>query len=75
MNIILINTNDVFDEPTLSNPFSNVLVNDYEFNPGKKNSTTNKSWRCKEINISWIQRNVTTLITLIPKKAKRTTNR
>ena len=39
MNIILINTNDVFDEPTLSNPFSNVLVNDYELNPGKKKKT------------------------------------
>ena len=75
MNIILINTNDVFDEPTLSNPFSNVLVNDYELNPEKKNSTTNKLWRCKEINISWIQRNVTTLITLIPNKTKKTTNR
>ena len=36
MNIILINTNDVFDEPTSSNPFSNVLVSDYELNPEKK---------------------------------------
>ena len=31
-----INTNDVFDEPTSSNPFSNVLVSDYELNPEKK---------------------------------------
>ena len=29
-------TDDVFDDPTSSNPFSNVLVTDYEFNPNKK---------------------------------------
>jgi hypothetical protein len=31
-----INTNDIFDEPTSSNPFSNVLVSDYELNPEKR---------------------------------------
>ena len=31
-----IQTNDVFDEPTKSNPFGNVLVTDIEFNPEKK---------------------------------------
>ena len=29
-------TKDVFDEPTTSNPFSNVLITDYEYNPHKK---------------------------------------
>ena len=31
-----INTDDVFDEPTSSNPFSNVLVSDISLNPDKK---------------------------------------
>ncbi len=29
-------TTDVFDKPTSKNPFSNVLMTDYEFNPDKK---------------------------------------
>ena len=31
-----IDTDDVFDSPTSSNPFSNVLVTDIEYNPEKK---------------------------------------
>ena len=31
-----VQTDDVFDEPTSSNPFSNVLITDYEYNPNKK---------------------------------------
>lgn len=35
--------NDVFDKPTSSNPFSNVLVTDYEDNPNKKPAPPSKN--------------------------------
>jgi hypothetical protein len=44
-----ISTMDVFDTPTSSNPFGNVLISDYEYNPNKKpappafNENTNDS--------------------------------
>lgn len=35
-NIEIPNPRDVFDEPTAVNPFSNVMITDYDYNPNKK---------------------------------------